>query len=87
MSIISNLIGIAALIFLSMADSALPSQLGWTIVALLMVDFSASSALRKDVRENGINHSTPVTKSWIVIGLFAELLITALSLYVFFNLW
>lgn len=84
MWIIAWAVGILALISLSRADSSLfSSNIGWAIVALLMIDYSARSGLKSDVEKNGPLHNSTTTKTWIVIGIVSELLILILSVYTF----
>lgn len=83
MGFIAKTIGIIILIFLSAEGSILSPNLGWVIAFLLIIDFSATSAIKKDIRQYGMSHNTPVTKSWIVIGTLAEITIIALSIYIF----
>lgn len=86
MWIVAYALGVVALILLSAGGSPVSSSIGWTIVTLIVIDYSARSGLRKDVEVNGAYNNTPVTKFWIFTGMVAEIMIVALSIYVYIKI-
>ncbi len=86
MWIVAYVLGVVALILLSAEGSPVSSSIGWTIVTLIVIDYSARSGLRKDVEVNGAYNNTPVTKFWIFTGTVAEIMIVALSIYVYIKI-
>jgi hypothetical protein len=82
MGFIAKTIGIIAFILLYIKGEPAPSILGW-LGLVILVDFICTSALKKDVKKYGWNHNTLITKSWVVIGSAAEILIIVISIYTF----